>query len=152
MKKFLLSITLTAALLLAAVLLLTNPQPPQRVLAAGITPVGGAQPLTGKVSNLIPFATVAATADGQICRDTREWRLGDLQTVIDITEENTVTLKLEHSNDNANYTDGPQLAATVTADASYLNRYDTFGAFTCITWDVATTNTVGIKVLALLKQ
>ena len=93
------------------------------------------------------------TADGQFCRDTRDYRNMDVQTVVDmVSTPNVTTIKLEHSNDNTNYVDGPQLAATVSADGDYMNRYDTFGAFTCVNIDVATastTNTVGVKVLAL---
>lgn len=118
-----------------------------------VTPANSHGPIKGDVGALVPIVTAAVTADGRACRDTREWSNMDIQTVIEwASTPDTLTLKIEHSNDNANYVDGPQLAATVVANADYLNRYDTFGAFTCVSWDIANpsaTNYANVKVLAL---
>jgi len=119
--------------------------------AAAITPVGQVNPVKGEVSNVITIPKVV-TADGRDCRDTRDWLSGDISFAIDQGTVNTTTLMLEHSNNNANYTDGPVLANAVTADTTGLNRYDLYGAYTCLTWDVATTDTVTITARLLLRR
>lgn len=120
-----------------------------------ITPVGGVAPV-GDVGELVPIVTAAVTADGRVCKDTRQWASMDIQTVVEwVSTPDTLTMKLQHSNDNANYTDGPQLVATVVANTSALNRYDTFGAFTCVSFDIANpsaSNYANVKVLALPKK
>lgn len=121
-----------------------------------ITPVGVENPVTGGVGNIVPMVTAAVTADGRVCKDMREWTQYDVQTVVEwASTPDTITLKLQHSNDNTNFTDGPNLVATVVANTSALNRYDNYGAFTCVYFDIANpsaSNYANVKVLALPKQ
>lgn len=119
--------------------------------AAAITPVGQVNPVKGETSNIITIPAIV-TADGRDCRDTRDWLSGDISFAIDQGTINTTTLMLEHSNNNANYTDGPVLANAVTADTTGLNRYDLYGAFTCLNWDVANSNPVTITAKLLLRR
>ena len=120
---------------------------------AGITPVGGKEPAGSNVGALIPIVTAVVTADGRVCRDTRQFTTGDVQLVLapNSTPVN-MTVMLEHSNNNTDYTDGPQIVATQSAATDVMNRYDLFGAYTCINWDIATastTNTVDLAVYML---
>lgn len=119
--------------------------------AAAITPVGRVNPVKGETSNVITIPLVVTT-DGRDCRDTRDWLSGDIAFAIDQGTVNTTTLKLEHSNNNVNYTDGPTLANAVTADTTGLNRYDLYGAFTCLSWDVTNSNPVTITAKLLLRR
>lgn len=123
---------------------------------AGITPVGAANPVKGVVGAPVPLVTAAITADARICKDFRNARSLDIQTVVEwAATPDTVTIMLEHSNDNSNFVDGPQLAATVVANADYLGRYDQFGVYTCANINVANpsaTNYPNVKILVLPKE
>lgn len=143
--------------IVAVGLLALSPMPrAEAAPQAAITPAGILAPVTGQVGNLIPVVTAVVTADYQVCRDFREYSTLDLQTVVvQNATPNAVTIKTQHSNDGLNFTDGPQIAATVTSNSSYMNRYDQYGVFTCINIDVASpsvSNTVGVKVLALPRK
>lgn len=145
--------SLVAVALVLAVFAFSLPAPSGDVMAAGITPVGGKEPSGARVGPLIPIVTAVVTADGRICRDTREFTSGDVQLVMEPNSTpNAMTVMLEHSNDNANYTDGPQIVATQSATTDVMNRYDLFGAYTCVNWDIATastSNTVDLSVYIL---
>jgi hypothetical protein len=155
--------TFAALCLIAVVALMTMIDTRPSVYAApsnaplwAITPVGVENPITGGVGNIVPMVTAAVTADGRVCKDMREWTQYDIQTVVEwASTPDTITLKLEHSNDNTNYVDGPVLVSTVVANTDALNRYDNYGAFTCVSYDIANpsaTNYANVKVLALPKK
>lgn len=163
--KFFTAVAVAAFLLVGLLSLMTDNRPfayargagaPANVPLWAVTPVGVENLVTGKTGPLIPLVTAALTADGRRCLDTREYNQLDIQTVVQWNSTpDTLTLKIEHSNDNANYVDGPVIAATIVADNDYLNRYDTYGAYTCINWDVANASATTypvVKVLALPKQ
>lgn len=120
---------------------------------AGITPVGGGEVSGGKVGPLVPIVTAIVTADGRACRDTREFTAADVQLVL--APNNTpqaMTVRLEHSNNNTDYTDGPDIVATQSAAIDTMNRYDLYGAYTCVYWDIASpsaSDTYDLQVLML---
>lgn len=159
--KFFGALFVAALLLLGLLSVMSDNRPfayaaPSKVPLWAVTPVGVENPVTGKTGPLIPLVTAALTADGRRCLDTREYNQLDVQTVVEWNSTpDTLTLKIEHSNDQANYVDGPVIAATIVANNDYLNRYDTYGAYTCINWDVANASATTypvVKVLALPKQ
>lgn len=159
--KFFGALLVAAILLLGLLSVMSDNRPfayaaPSKAPLWAVTPVGVENPVTGKTGPLVPLVTAALTADGRRCLDTREYNQLDVQTVIEwVGTPDTVTLKFEHTNDQANYVDGPIIAATVVANNDYLSRYDTYGAYTCINWDVANpsaTTYPNVKVLALPKQ
>lgn len=121
--------------------------------AAGITPVAGLNPITGKNGQVVPLVTAAITADARVCKDFRNARNIDIQTIVSwAATPDTVSIKLQHSNDNVNFTDGQPVIATVIANSSTLNRYDQYGVYTCASIDVANpsgTNYPNITMLAL---
>lgn len=160
-SKFFGALFVAAFLLLGLLSLMSDSRPfayaaPQKVPLWAVTPVGVENLVTGKTGPLIPLVTAALTADGRRCLDTREYNQLDVQTVVEWNSTpDTLTLKIEHSNDQANYVDGPVIAATLVANNDYLNRYDTYGAYTCINWDVANASATTypvVKILALPKQ
>lgn len=158
-KKTLAGIIVTFVLLLATfTFTVANDRPfvYAAVPAAGITPVGGANPVKGVVGVPVPLVTAAITADARVCKDFRNARSLDIQTVVEwASTPDTVSIKLEHSNDNVNYVDGPDIASTVVANNDYLGRYDQFGVYTCANINVANpsaTNYPNIKMLVLPRE
>lgn len=149
--------TFAAICLIALVALMTmidtRPSVYAAPVAAGITPVAGGDVSGAKVGPLVPIVTAIVTADGRICRDTREFTAGDVQLVMAPNSTPVaMTVRLEHSNNNTDYTDGPDIVATQSAATDVMNRYDLYGAYTCVYWDIATastTNTVDLSVYIL---
>lgn len=131
----------------------TRPSVYAAPVAAGITPVAGGEVSGSQVGPLIPIVTAIVTADGRVCRDTRDFTIADVQLVMEPNSTPvSMTVMVEHSNNNTAYTDGPQIVATQSAATDVMNRYDLYGAYTCISWDIAspsTTNTVDLSVVML---
>lgn len=75
----------------------------------------------------------------------------DLQYNIDQTDVNTVTLKLQHSNDAVNWTDGLTLVSDNGADASALQQYTNFGIYTRVYADVTDSDTVTVTAIGVAK-
>lgn len=121
--------------------------------AAGITPVSGQGAVTGGTGQLVPLVTAAVTADARVCKDFRNAKNLDIQTVVEwAATPDTVTIILEHSNDGTNFTDGQPVVATVVANTDVLNRYDQYGVYTCANINVgnpSATNYPNVKMLVL---
>lgn len=118
--------------------------------AAAVTPVAVKDQIVGTVGGAMRFFnTVAVTEDTRICQDLSAYRIADIQYVIDQNTTNTVTLKLQHSNNNSNFTDGQNLVAANAADANALNRYDLYGKYNCVYADVANSNSLTLTVIVL---
>ena len=118
--------------------------------APAVTPVAVEDPITGAVGGAMRFFnTVAVTEDTRICQDLGAYRVADIQYVIDQGTTNTVTLKLQHSNNNSNFTDGQNLVAANVADANALNRYDLYGKYNCVYADVGNSNSLTLTVIVL---
>lgn len=108
-------------------------------------------------------ALVAPVYDGDITADTRlgcvqsaNYNKADIQYTIDQGTVNTATLKLQFTNDTpgatgAAYVDGLSIVASNAADATDLQQFQLFGAWTCVYADVTNTNPLGVKVTVLLK-
>lgn len=133
----------------------------QAAPGAAITPVAAEDPLTGETSVLVKFYDgEALTADDQECRDLREYRVIDLEFVVDQTlvgtAANTTTVTLEHTNGagstNAINTTGQTVVSANAADADDLNRFDLFGTTTCVDIDVANSNTITWTVYGLARK
>ena len=82
-----------------------------------------------------------------------EYNILDLQYVIDQgTTPNTVTLKLQFSNDGINWANGGNLvASSVTDGATDMIQLNNFGRYTNIYADVANTQTITVSVIAVAK-
>lgn len=92
------------------------------------------------------------TADTRTCQIAGLHEFADIQYVIDqATATNTITLTLQYSNDNTNYTSGPNLVAGNTADTDNLAQWALFGQYDCIYADVLNSNTVTVTVIGLGK-
>jgi hypothetical protein len=98
------------------------------------------------------FKAKALTADTRsTCFEVPDYAAIDLMTIIDQTDGNTVTLKLQHSNDNINFADGLTAVAANDADATAMQQFLIYGRWTCIYADVTSTNTVTVTVQGVVK-
>lgn len=119
---------------------------------AAPTPVGSINNSIRPASEVTWMSEVVLTADaGSAAQIVRDWSYADVQYVIDQTDTNTVTLKLQFSNDAVNWTDGATLVADNAADASTLAQVALFGKWARVYADVTNTNPVTVSVNAILK-
>lgn len=125
----------------------------ERVSAA---PMAAPTPITYNNTNggarLAPFfQAVGVIADTRVCFDLQDYDLVDLQYVIDQGTVNTVTLTMQYSNNNANFSSGAAVVSANAADADNLNQFHLFGRYNCVFADVTNTNPVTITVLGVVK-
>lgn len=96
-------------------------------------------------------------ADSRVCHDLSNYNKLDLQYVIDQGTVNTTTLSLQWSNDHnpstnsGNYLAQATIVSANAADASGGNQFLTAGQYICVLADVANSNALGLKVLAVAK-
>lgn len=76
----------------------------------------------------------------------------DVQYVIDVTDQQTVTITPAYSNDRVNYTSGVALASAQSADTSGLIQYPLFGAYMRIGVTLGMANPVTVTVTSVMKQ
>ncbi|MFZ1755029.1 MAG: hypothetical protein WAU10_14870, partial [Caldilineaceae bacterium] len=127
-----------------------------------ITPVAANDPVgAGEESVLIKFFDAdALTASEQRCRDLREYRVVDLEYVVDQTlisaTPNTASITLEHTNgagaDLTVNTTGQTVVSNNLADADGLNRYDVYGVYTCVDIALANSQPVTFTVYAVARK
>lgn len=123
--------------------------------AAAITPVS----FSGQSGDnaKITFFNGNIAADTRICHDLSNYNKLDLQYVIDQGTVNTTTLSLQWSNDHnpststGNYLAQATIVSANAADASGGNQFLTAGQYICVLADVANSNALGLKVLAVAK-
>lgn len=145
---------LAVVLLVGLFALMTLSTPAQAVPAAAPTPVAGTY--TGgtlaRAVTLYDSTVTTSTAFGGNGVSILTGDRVDLQLVIDQpTSVNTMTLKLQFSNDLVNWIDGSTLATDNAADANTMQQYPVFGAYARVNIDAANTNEATVKVLAVLK-
>lgn len=98
------------------------------------------------------WSDTAVTADGgSTALVVSQWQATDIQYNINQGDVNTVTLKLQFSNDNVNWTDGAALVSANVADASVLAQQAVFGKYARVHADVANTNPLTLTVIGILK-
>ncbi len=94
----------------------------------------------------------AITADGRsTCFEAAGFSIADIQYNIDQGTTNTVTLKLQFTNDKVTYSDGVNVVASNAADASDLQPFGVYGRYTCLYADVANSNAVTVTAIGILK-
>ena len=75
----------------------------------------------------------------------------DIQWIIDQGTTNTATLKLQYSNDNSNWSDGPALVTNNVADADGMVQASNLGRYTRVYATLGNTNTITLTVKAVAK-
>ncbi len=144
---------LLAALLLTGLAALSWAPAPNAALAApaaiptpvSITPGSGAPQL------VTLFNANVSTADGGGSAAVIAGEKVDLQWLIDQTAVNTVTLKLQFSNDSTNWIDGATFVTNNAADAGDMQQYAVFGRYLRAYADVTNSNPVTVTVIGLVK-
>lgn len=119
------------------------------VALAAATPVSyGASVGT---NSKVTFFNGNVTADTRVCFDLSNFNKVDLQWIIDQGTVNTTTVKLQWSNNNANFEDTATVANANAADATGGQQYHLFGQHNCVFADVANSNALGLKVYGVAK-
>lgn len=100
-----------------------------------------------------PQGVAVLTADGRsTCFELGGYDVLDLQYAVDVTDEQTLTVKLQYTNDRATYADGLAVISAATEDvATAMQQFPIFGRDTCLYATVATTNPVTVTITGLAK-
>ncbi len=149
-KNLILTVAVTMVVVMAFFAAFAVPSAQAGPMAAPTPVVSGysAKP----ASELTWLAGVATTADGgSTALNVAGWQATDIQYVIDQGTTNTVTLKLQFSNDGVNWTDGATLVTDNAADASVLSQAAVFGKWARVYADVTNTNPVTITAIGIMK-
>jgi hypothetical protein len=77
----------------------------------------------------------------------------DIQTTIDISDTQTVTVQLQYTNYTAltNWVDGVDVVSEATSDTDEMSQFYNFGQYTRIVATASTTNPVTVTVYAVAK-
>lgn len=120
-------------------------------LAAAPTPVSITQPVGLNPALYTMYSGNAITASAQgSCWELGRWAIADVQSTIDISNLQTVTVKIQYSNDGTNLVDGANVA-TGSADASTFYQAPLFGRFACAYVTLGTSAPVTVNVTAWAK-
>ena len=140
-----------AVLLFAALLVGMNGGGVTPALAAAPTPVSITQPvgLNPQLYTLYSGTAVTASAQGT-CWELGKWAVADVQTKIDVSDTQTVTVKIQYSNNGTDLVDGANVA-TGSADATTLYQAPLFGRFACAYVTLGTSAPVTVSVSAWAK-
>jgi hypothetical protein len=128
--------------------------PPSTVTAAPpAMPTPDSASRQGKTPrDAIFFSARALAADTRSdCIESAGYDLMDIQYTVDQSTTNTITLKIQMSNDLVTYIDGLSAVSANAADASDMKQFQLFGRWTCINADVANANVITITARALFK-
>lgn len=146
----------TIAIVVCAVLALTlfgamNGGGGTPALAAAPTPVSITQPvgLSPQLYTLFSGTAITASAQGT-CRELGKWAVADVQSIIDVSDTQTVTVKIQYNNNGTNLVDGMNLA-TSAADANTMVQAPLFGRYICAYATLDTSAPVTVNVTAWAK-
>ena len=152
MRKYIALSVIVGALLLAALFGVMVGGGGNAALAAAPTPVSITQPvgLSPQLYTLFSGTAITASAQGN-CWELGKWAVADVQSIIDVSDTQTVTVKIQYSNNNgANLVDGMNLA-TGSADASTFVQAPLFGRYACAYATLGTSAPVTVNVTAWAK-
>jgi hypothetical protein len=148
-KTLWLSVLLPALLFMGLAGLLATPAavagPAAIPTPVSITPGNGAPQL------VTLFNANVSTADSSGAAAVIAGEKVDLQWLIDQTAVNTVTLKLQFSNNGVNWIDGATFVTNNAADAGDMQQYALFGRYLRAHADVSNSNPVTVTVIGLVK-
>ena len=150
MRKYAVIASLIAVLLLAAFFGAMNGGGVTPALGAAPTPVSITQPVGLEPQLYTLFSGVVTTSTQGTCRELGKWAVADIQTVIDVSNTQTVTLKMQYSNDGVNLVDGANIVAA-SADTNTLTQLPLFARYACAYATLGSTNTVTVTVTGWAK-
>lgn len=147
-----------ALALVLALLMVLQPVPASVAApAAAPTPVSGMNygnsDGPSQVLNFWPGGSkVLSASERAACFELAQYDVLDLQYAIDISDTQTVTLKLQHTNDRSTYADGLAIATNSTSDvATAMQQYPLFGRDTCIYATLVTTAPVTVTLVGVAR-
>ena len=150
MRKYIALAVGIGVLCLAALLVAMTGGGVAPALAAAPTPVSITQPvgLNPQLYTLFSGTAITASAQGQ-CWELGKWAVADVQSIIDVSDTQTVTVKIQYSNNGTSLVDGMNLA-TGSADASTFVQAPLFGRYACayVTLDTSAPVTVNVTAWA----
>ena len=150
MRKHIAITVIVGALLLAALFGAMVGGGGTTALAAPPTPVSITQPVGLEPQLYTLFSGVVTTSTQGTCRELGKWAVADIQTVIDVSSTQTVTLKIQYSNDGVNLVDGANIVAA-SADTNTLTQLPLFARYACAYATLGSTNTVTVTVTGWAK-
>lgn len=158
MKTRTLPLVFFVAILLLFGLLFSLPQAEDASAAPLAAPTPVSATYAGGESSILNFWRTgsALTADvGSNIQTIQDHEVVDLQWNIDQTVTasgaNTVTLKLQFSNDNSTWTDGATFVTSNSEDASGLEQFALFGRYARVYADVSLSQPVTVTVIGVGK-
>lgn len=103
--------------------------------------------------NFWPGGSKVLTASGRAaCFELTQYDVLDLQYAIDISDTQTVTLKLQYTNDRTSYADGLAISSDASEDVSTaMQQYPIFGRDTCIYATLGTANPVTVTLVGVAR-
>ncbi len=96
------------------------------------------------------WSSAVITQDARVCYELADMDVLDLHVIGD-AGANTVTVKLQHSNDNVNFVDGATSNSAFTETVNTLQQYALFGRWSCLYADVSSTDAVTITAIGVAK-
>ena len=144
-----------ALVLVAALIFSMSSVAPDTAMAAPApapTPVSVSD--SGGNNALVTFwSGEALTATGaSSVQNVMDFERVDLQTTIDQgTTPNTVTLKLQFSNDNTNWVDGATVVTANVADAGAMQQYAVFGRYARLYATAGNSESVTVTAIGVAK-
>jgi len=152
-KYVMMSLMAVGIMLVVMALTLGSVQQAQAEPLAIPTPVSA--PASRLVTPLYPVTflnNVAVTADRRSSIvQLPGYNTIDLQWVVDVSDTNTTTLKLQYSNDGNNWVDGASFASAVAADANSMDQYNVYGRYTAVYVDVTNSEPITITLIGVAK-
>lgn len=142
---------LVLCLLVLSALSLNTPSSQAAPLAAP-TPIS--VPVQARVAPEYPVffntkvITVSTRSD---CFEVADYSAVDLHWIIDETDANSTTLKLQYSNNNTSYVDGVSFVSNAVADVESINQYPLFGRWACVYAALVGNQTVTVTVIGTVK-
>lgn len=112
------------------------------------TPVG-AQAGSGYYT-MVPYfaATIITYTQASTSRLTPSYIAADIHSVLDVSSTQTITCKIQWSNDDTNWADGVNLFTAQDADYSEITQTQMFGQRSRVTCTVSSANPVTVTIRA----
>lgn len=149
------AVLIAALLLTVGILVLPASAAPSAGPLAATTPVASVNSIAS-ASGILEFAPVnslivTSTARGGPALNVQNYEVLDLQYNIDQGTTNTVTLKLQSSNDNLTWDDQATIVSNNAADAHATVQTAAFGRYMRLHYDATNTNPLTVTVIAVGK-
>lgn len=151
-KPFVIAAVAIAFVLMLSLMFLPQADQASAAPQAAPTPAASVN-LPGVASGIVTFwETKVITEDGNSStQNIANHAVADLQVVLDHGTANTVTLKIQFSNNGTNWVDGATVGSALGVDTNTLQQYAVFGRFARVNADVTNTNPLTVTIIGVAK-